>query len=358
MNTLQLQPVKAINHSIRKAENPLMEVSTGISPVLTLPKEETAIRHPKFPFIEANTKEVTMEHLRQDCVVPVFSKDNEITISHPAFIETIWEAAQHLFPCERMEAPAIRVSHVVKGRTPEAIHKPVKDLLEEDKTIYYERMMFCFEIPSIHEDIAGNRLNLTIGGVRAYNHENLYSRKSPEKFKVFIGYKNMVCCNMCVSTDGYKVELKAQTTHDLFLLALELFQHYSMAKHLSRMEALQDSHLTAHQFAQFIGKCRLYQYLPTEQKRMLPPLLMTDTQIGMVAKAYYCDEHFHGNGRIFPQSDEENAISLWRVYNLLTGANKSSYIDNFLDRSLNASQLAEGLDKAVHGEGDFGWFIQ
>ena len=127
MNTLQLQPVKAINHSIKKAEIPLMEVSTGLTPVLTLPKEEAAIRHPKLPFIEANTKEVTMEHLRQDCVVPVFSKDNEITISHPAFIETIWEAAQHLFPCERMEAPAIRVSHVVKGRTPEAIHKPVKD---------------------------------------------------------------------------------------------------------------------------------------------------------------------------------------------------------------------------------------
>lgn len=178
------------------------------------------------------------------------------------------------------------------------------------------------------------------------------------KFKVFIGYKNMVCCNLCVSTDGYKAELKAQTTHDLFLSALELFQHYSMAKHLSRMEALQDSHLTAHQFAQLTGKCRLYQYLPNEQKKILPPLLMTDTQIGMVAKAYYCDEHFHGNGKIFPQSDEENAISLWQVYNLLTGANKSSYIDNFLDRSLNASQLAEGLDKAVHGEGEYGWFIQ
>lgn len=77
----------------------------------------------------------------------------------------------------------------------------------------------------------------------------------------------------------------------------------------------------------------------------------------MVAKAYYCDEHFHGSGGIFPQSDEENAISLWNVYNLLTGANKSSYIDNFLDRSLNASQLAEGLDKAIRGQGEYGWFI-
>lgn len=37
--------------------------------------------------------------------------------------------------------------------------------------------MFCFEIPTIHEDIMGNRLNLTIGGVRAYNHENLYSKQ-------------------------------------------------------------------------------------------------------------------------------------------------------------------------------------
>ena len=32
-------------------------------------------------------------------------------------------------------------------------------------------------------------------------------------------------------------------------------------------------------------------------------------------------------------------IDLWRVYNLFTGANKSSYIDTFLDRSLNATEL-------------------
>ena len=145
---------------------------------------------------------MTIQHLRVECVVPVFSKDNEITISHPSFIEMVWEAANQIFPNEKIEEPTIRVSHVIKGRTPEAIHKPVKDLLESDKTIYYERMMFCFEIPTIHEDIEGNRLNLTIGGVRAYNHENLYSKKGAEKFKVFIGFKNLVCCNMCVSTDG------------------------------------------------------------------------------------------------------------------------------------------------------------
>ena len=111
-------------------------------------------------------------------------------------------AASKIFPKESIEKPSIRVSHVIKGRTPEAIHKTVKDLLNEDKTIYWERMMFCFEIPSICEDIRDNRLNLTIGGVRAYNPINLYSKKSPEKFKIFIGFKNMVCCNLCVSTDA------------------------------------------------------------------------------------------------------------------------------------------------------------
>ena len=352
MEAMQLQPVRAdlvcpsrMNRSFRYDA----EVITPIEEVKV--ESSQSCRCQKLPFIEANTKEVTMEHLKNDCVVPVFSKDNEITISHPSFIEATWEAANKVFPNETIEYPIIRVSHVIKGRTPEAIHKPVKDLLETDKTIYYERMMFCFEIPTIHEDIMGNRLNLTIGGVRAYNHENLYSRKGMEKFKIFIGFKNMVCCNMCVSTDGYKSELKVMSINDLFTSAMQLFQEYNISKHLYYMSALKDSYMTEQQFAQFLGKSRLYQYLPNEQKKRLPQMLMTDTQIGLVAKAYYNDDNFlvieHGN-----------EISMWNVYNLLTGANKSSYIDNFLDRSLNATQLAEGLNKALYGENEYSWFIK
>lgn len=305
----------------------------------------------RLPFIEANTKEISMVHLKNECIVPVFSKDNEITISHPNFIETVWEAANRVFPDESIELPEIRVSHIIKGRTPEAIHKSVKDLLEEDKTIYYERMMFCFEIPSIHEDINGNRLNLTIGGVRAYNHENLYSKKGMEKFKIFIGFKNMVCCNMCVSTDGFKSELKVMDVHSLFNAAIQLFQDYNASKHLYYMGAFKDSYMTEHQFAQFLGKSRLYQYLPPEQKKRLPQMLMTDTQIGIVAKSFYNDDNFS-------LPDNQGEISMWNVYNLLTGANKTSYIDNFLDRAYNATQLADGLNKALYGESEYTWFIQ
>ena len=332
MEAMQLQPVRAniiypsrINRTLKISQYDIADAE----PILS--RREVK----KLPFIEANTKEVTIEHLKDDCIVPVFSKDNEITISHPNFIETVWEAANKVFPNESIDMPEIRVSHIIKGRIPEAIHKSVKDLLEEDKTIYYERMMFCFEIPSIHEDINGN----------------LYSKKGMEKFKIFIGFKNMVCCNMCVSTDGYKSELKVMSINDLFSSAMQLFQEYNISKHLYYMGAFKDSYMTEQQFAQFLGKSRLYQYLPNEQKKRLPKMLMTDTQIGLVAKAYYNDDNFsvieHGN-----------EISMWNVYNLLTGANKSSYIDNFLDRSLNATQLADGLNKALYGECEYSWFIQ
>ena len=173
MEIMQLQPVRAnlIYPNRNKANNPYIQtvepievINTGIISTNPVGTEPISTREGnKLPFIEANTKEVTMQYLKEECITPVFSKDNEVTISHSSFIETVWEAANKVFSNERIEEPAIRVSHVIKGRIPEAIHKPVNQLLESDKTIYFERMMFCFEIPTIYEDIAGNRLNLTIG---------------------------------------------------------------------------------------------------------------------------------------------------------------------------------------------------
>lgn len=313
------------------------------------PQEETHKAPANLPFIEANTKEVGMNHLQEDCIIPVFSKDNEVTISHQTFIGTVLDAAKEVFPYEEISNPSIRVSHVVKGRIPEAIHKPVSQLLESDKTIYYERMMFCFDVPTIFQDINGCRLNLTIGGVRAYNEQNLYSRKSPEKFKLFIGFKNMVCCNLCVSTDGYKASIRVMEIAALLSSAVELFRSYDMTKHLKLMEAFQGCRMTESQFAQFLGRCRLYQYLPSAERKRLPELLLTDTQIGLVASAYYHDGDFC--------KSEDGSIDLWRMFNLFTGANKSSYIDNFLDRADNATKMTTGLARALHGDMEYRWFL-
>ena len=302
-------------------DSPAAEVATIVEEQPATPVVPLGVRHNRH-FIEANTKPVDIAHLRTDCVVPVFSKD----------------------------APDIVVSHIIKGRIPEAIHKPVNQLLETDKTIYYERMAFCFEIPTIYEDVAGNRLNLSIGGVRAYNHENLYSKKTVEKFKVFIGFKNLVCCNLCVSTDGFKSELRVMGVQDLFDATLRLFREYDAEHHVKLMAAMQERHLTEHQFAQLIGKTRLYQYLPTAEKRQLPAMEFTDCHINAVAKAYYADENF--------SRGDNPEIDLWRVYNLFTGANKSSYIDTFLDRSLNATELITGIGKAIEGDAQYRWFVE
>ena len=93
----------------------------------------------------------------------------------------------------------------------------------------------------------------------------------------------------------------------------------------------------------------IYQFLPTAEKKRLPELLMTDTQIGLVAKAYFDDPNFGKSA--------DNSISLWRVFNLFTGANKSSYIDNFLDRADNATRVTTGLARALCGDREYSWFL-
>ena len=314
----------------------------------TIISEETTKMKKVNHFIEANTMEIDLQHLQSDCIVPVFSKDNELTISHNAFIETVWEAANTFFTGETIDKPDIRVSHIVKGRIPEAIHKPANQLLESDKTQYFERMMFCFEVPTIYETVEGNKLTLSVGGVRAYNQMNLYSKKTVERFKVFVGFKNMVCCNLCVYTDGYLGNLEVSSTSDLFRSVLEMFNRYDPAKHIHLMQTLGNSYLTEHQFCQILGKMRLYQCLPQGYQKSVPRLLITDTQINSVAKAYIQDENFGGFG---------GDLSMWRFYNLLTGANKSSYIDSFLDRSLNATEVAQGINMALHGDERYSWFI-
>lgn len=339
METLQIMPAVAQNRRT-------LGLGEYAQDATIIPDEPTVkkVNH----FIEANTELVELSHLKHDCITPVFSKDNELTISHPQFIETVYDAATSFFQREQVEQPDIRCSHVVKGRTPEAIHKPANQLLESDKTIYYERCAFSLDIPTVYETVGGNKLNLSIVGVRAYNRENLYSKKSAERFSLAIGFKNQVCTNMCVFTDGYNSKLEVTNTRDLYQAALELFNQYNPAKHLHLMQTLGNSYLTEHQFCQILGKMRLYQTLPQGYQKAIPRMLLTDTQINNVAKSYVSDANFGGLG---------NDLNMWRFYNLLTGSNKSSYIDSFLDRALNATEIAQGITSALHGEEAYKWFI-
>ena len=304
----------------------------------------------KSPFIEANTESVSLSHLKSKNVIPVFTKDNEITLSHQEFIETAISAIATIFPNEPIDTPEIRVSHQIKGRTPDALHIAAKDLEEHQRTSYFERMAFIIRVPGITETINGNKLALTIGGVRSYNLENLYNKKTYEKFKFFIGFQNMVCCNLCISTDGYQNEIRAMSHLDLEAKMLQTLAEYKAQEHLNSMKNLLNNSLSERDFAQIIGKSRLYNYLPKKEKSLIPELLLNDGHINTVAKDYYQDESFCRN----PNGD----ISMWEFYNLLTGSNKSSYLDTFLDRSVNAFEFTQGISKALSGSStNYAWFL-
>ncbi len=299
-------------------------------------------------FIEANTEQVSLKHLKDDCIIPVF-RDNEKTISHFEFIDAVRFVVNQYFKSETIIEPDIRVSHKINGRIPTALHKRVQELEDWEKTQYWERMMFVIEVPTISDTIHGNSLSLTIGGVRALNHESLFSKKSIEKFKVFIGFQNKVCTNLLVSTDGVALEIRVSGLQDLIKNVFDLVGNYNMRMHLDTMREFAKHKLTEHQFAQLVGKARLYQHLPAAQKKAIPALTFNDGQFNAIARDYYQDKSFC--------RDANGDINLWKLYGLFTGSNKSSYIDTFLDRSVNAFSFTESLADAFDHNSESHWFL-
>lgn len=299
-------------------------------------------------FIGANTKAVSLSHLKDDCVIPVFAKDNESSISHYQFINKTLEITNQMFPGINIEEPDIRVSHIIKGRVPSAIGKPAKELLEHEKTLYYERCAFTIEIPSIKQLVNDNELSLSIGGVRAYNQENLYSKKTLEKFKLFIGFQNTVCTNLCVSTDGFSNDIRIGSIEALENRAVELFQSYNMERHLEVMKNMSEFKLSEQEFAHFIGKTKMYLHLRKQQQHGIYPIGLSDSQINHVVKDYYRCPNF--------SRDIDGSISLWNLYNLFTEANKSSYIDSNIERNVKSYGLINNLTNSISNN-TFNYFL-
>jgi hypothetical protein len=298
-------------------------------------------------FIEANTEQVTLSHLKRECIIPVYS-DNESTISHAEFIEATKEVVEANFIGTRILEPNIRVSHIMKGRIPTAIGKSVKELRPEEKTIYYQRCAFMIEVPSLTENINNNKVTLSIGGVRSLNQENLYSKRNLEKFKVFIGFKNLVCTNLCISSDGLKADIRVSSVAELKDKINELIQSFDKDRFLGNMERLSKFSLDELQFAHIIGKMRMYTHLNKAEKVGKLSLGMNDNQIGSVVKNYYEDVNF--------SRSKDRDINLWNFYNLMTEANKSSYIDSNLERNANAFEFVSGLGNSIQDQTE-NWFL-
>lgn len=318
------------------------------NPIHQVIDEEEIIVFPKRNFIEANTVQVDLEHLKSECIIPVFAKDNESTISHYEFIESTKEVVEEILDYKGVLKPEIRVSHQIKGRIPSAVAKPAKELLEHEKTLYYERIAFVIEIPEISEMINGNQLSLSIGGVRSYNQENLFSKKSIEKFKVFIGFQNKVCTNLCISTDGLKHDIRVASVSELKAKIYELINSYDKKKHLQQMNEMSSYTINETEFAHLIGKMKLYSFLDKEAKSNLFPLNINDNQINSIIKDYHTDSNF--------ARFENGNIDFWRLYNLFTEAAKSAYIDTNFEKNVNAYEFINYLANFIKTDTD-NWFL-
>ena len=312
----------------------------------TIIVEETA--KPSITFLEANTDSITLEELTNKCVVPTWA-NLESTISHQDFVSCVHEAANSFYAGEKVNFPEIRVSHIVRGRVPSALGKRASELLESEKTQFYQRLAFAFTIPTIHEKVNGQKLELCIGGVRNYSDLNLYrANKGLEKFSVFIGWRVNICSNQVLTGDGVKLQLEVMNLNDLYRAVLELFYNFNPAREIHLMQTLSQSYLTETQFAQIVGRMRLYQALPNGYQRSVPRLLITDSQINNVCRDYFTNPNFGTKG---------NTISMFDFHNLLTEANKSSYIDTYLQRAVNATEVAVGINNALHGDTKYAWFL-
>jgi Domain of unknown function, B. Theta Gene description (DUF3871) len=304
---------------------------------------------PSKPFIEANTIEGSLRDIKQNHIIPVFHRDNEPAISQVDFMELTQDVLSYQFSSERISEPQIRLSHPIKGRVPEARNKPASELLEWEKTLYYERMAFIIEIPSISETISGEKLSLTVGGIKAYNLDNLSGKSgSDQHFKLFIGWKVKVCTNLCVWTDGFTSDVRIKNLDQLKAAIFQLVGSFDAISQLRHMESLSNYFLTESQFAQLIGRCRMYQHLPAHLKQQISELQFGDSQINSVCKDYYRDNSFC--------RAEGGTINLWRLHNLFTSANKQSYIDTFLDRAVNATSFVGELAYALEHR-QSSWFL-
>ena len=343
--TMTIEPIEGT------VSSPLVILADDVEEAVVITDEEIdPNNHPNF--IESNTSAITLEELSEKCIVPTFA-DNTLTIANQSFIESVLEAGNSVFG--ELTPVEIRVSHQVNGRVPSALHKKTSELTDEEKTVYYQRMAFVCHVAALSRSINGQTVHLCIGGVRAYNEDKLYGRQSPMKFKIFCGWQVRVCSNLMLTCDGFTGNLECMTTSDIKEKALELFNGFNPVKddNLRTLEALVNTSISEEQFCKAVGRLRLYQALPTTTKTELglPNVTLGDQAVNAVVRGYVENPNFK-------KEDGIDTITLWQLLQLFNEAVKQTYIDRWLERNQNCTDLVFGLEKALNGESqEYAWFL-
>ena len=342
--TMTVEPIEGALSS------PLVIPTDDVEEAVVLEEEIDPDNHPNF--IESNTAAISLEELSEKCIVPTFA-DNTLTIANQSFIESVLEAGKNVFG--ELTPVEIRVSHQVNGRVPSALHKKASELTDEEKTVYYQRMAFVCHVAALSRSVNGQTVHLCIGGVRAYNEDKLYGRQSPMKFKIFVGWQVRVCSNLMLTCDGFTGNIECMTTSDIREKALELFNSYDPIKdnELRTLEALGNTSISEAALCGVFGRLRLYQALPntTKTELGLPYVTLGDQAVNAVVRGYVDNPNFK-------KEEGKDTITLWQLLQLCNEAVKQTYIDRWLERNQNCTDLVMGLEKALNGESqEYAWFL-
>ena len=339
--TMTVEPIEGT------VSSPLVIPADDVEEAVVL--EETT-EAPESHFIESNTQPITLEELSEKSIVPTFA-DGTLTTSHQSFIESVIEAGRTVFG--ELTPVDIRVSHPINGRVPSALHKKASELTDDDKTLYFQRMAFVCHVEGLTRFINGQTVHLCIGGVRAYNEDKLFGRPSPAKYRIFCSWTVKVCTNLMVQA-GYIGNLECMTTSDIKEKALELFNGFNPEKedNLRALEALGSTSITEEQFCKVIGRLRLYQALPntTKTELGLPNILLGDQAVNAAVRGYVENPNF--------KKEDGIDLTLWQMLQLFNEAVKQTYIDRWLEKNQNCTDLIMGLERAMNGESqEYTWFL-
>lgn len=311
---------------------------------------EQEAEHPNF--IESNTQGISYEDLTEKNVIPTYA-DGTLTLSHGSIINATMRAAQEVYG--ELEPVEIRVSHRIQGRTPEAMNKPASELQDEDITTFWQRMAFICHIKNLTRSINGVEVHLCIGGTRSYSEDKLFGRPTPSKMRLFVGWFIRICSNGCLTCDGNSGTIECLTEADVYEKALALFDTFNPEKEntLQLLENLGNTKISQQEFCNIIGRLRLYQALPAAEQNVLPKVILGDQAVNKIVQGYVSNPNFG-------TKLGEDTISLWQLLQLANEAVKQgAYIDNWLERNQNCTDLVLGIQRAILGtdEDGYDWFL-
>lgn len=315
--------------------------------------DEVITEQPHPNFIEGNTSAITLEDLKTKCIIPSFGMTNELTLSHQEIAESIIKAAAEKYGKTNLTEMEYRVSHPIAGRIPSAIHRKATELLEHEKTLFYQRIAACLTVKSKSRTICGENTDLTIGFVRSYHTTNLYGSKVPEKITFYIGTKVRVCSNMCLTVNGLRDNIECLTAADVYQNASELIDSYqaNSEQDIESLEGLGQTRINTSQFSMLIGRLRLYQALSTQEQHKLPEILLGDALCNEATRLFVSSR--------WGLKDGQDSINCFELLQCFNEACKQSYIHNFLPKNANCTELCLNVQRVLEGdhENPYSWFL-